>query len=291
MDKILHKFNLKTLWMTFKSATFLGWALESNWTDPFLFAVYSVIKPITSAAILIVMYSIISQEDFSSPMFAYIYLGNAFFILVGAVLQGVSFGIIDDREHYRTLKYIYIAPIHITVYLVGRSVATVLTRILSVIITLLFGVVFFKLPLDFQQIDWLLFVITMLIGFVMMAGLGFIIGGWSLVIKNNPWTLGETVGAAMFIFSGAIFPLSVLPSFLQGIGYVIPVSYWLVLIRRALMPEVAAAFPMFASLSNLQLLTILTISAVLFSTLGLFAFYRFDHVARERGYIDMVSNY
>jgi len=143
MDKILHKFNLKTLWMTFKSATFLGWALESNWTDPFLFAVYSVIKPITSAAILIVMYSIISQEDFSSPMFAYIYLGNAFFILVGAVLQGVSFGIIDDREHYRTLKYIYIAPIHITVYLVGRSVATVLTRILSVIITLLFGVVFF----------------------------------------------------------------------------------------------------------------------------------------------------
>ena len=28
---------------SFKVATWLGWQIESNWTDPFLFAVYSIV--------------------------------------------------------------------------------------------------------------------------------------------------------------------------------------------------------------------------------------------------------
>jgi len=138
---------LKVSWPTLKAAAWLGWQIESNWTDPFLFAIYSIVKPISGAAILIVMYSIISGKDFSSPMFAFIYLGNAFFMLVGAVVQGVSWGIMDDREHYRTLKYLYIAPIRMPVYLIGRSAANFITRLFSVIITLLFGVIFLKFPL------------------------------------------------------------------------------------------------------------------------------------------------
>jgi len=282
---------LKRFWNTFRTAGWLGWQIESNWTDIFLFLVYQIVKPISGAAILIVMYSIISPEDFSSPMFAYIYLGNAFFIIVGAVVQGVSWGVLDDREHYRTLKYIYIAPISVPVYLIGRSVANFLTRIFAVLITILFGVVFFKLPLHLAQIDWGLFLLSSFLGFIVMADMGIILGGWSLIIKRNAWNLGETVGAAMFIFSGAVFPLSVLPKALQYVGYAIPVSYWLTLVRRALMPENASLFPMFAELSNNQLLLILGGTAVVFTILALLSFRYFDNLARERGNIDMVSNY
>lgn len=280
-----------SIWTTFRTSAWLGWQIESNWTDFFLFAIYSIVKPISGAAILIVMYSIISREDFSSPIFAYIYLGNAFFILVGAVVQGVSFGILDDREHYRTLKYIYIAPINVPIYLIGRSFANFMTRLLSVLITLLFGVLFFKLPLHLADIDWGLLLLASLLGFIVMVDMGLILGGWTLLIKRNAWNLGETVGAAMFIFSGAIFPLSVLPKVLQGVGYVIPVSYWLTLVRRAMMPDNARQFPMFVELSNAQLLWILAIAAVVFTVLALLVFRRFDNEARERGNIDMVSNY
>jgi ABC-2 type transport system permease protein len=282
---------LKLSWPTLKAAAWLGWQIESNWTDPFLFAIYSIVKPISGAAILIVMYSIISGKDFSSPMFAFIYLGNAFFMLVGAVVQGVSWGIMDDREHYRTLKYLYIAPIRMPVYLIGRSAANFITRLFSVIITLLFGVIFLKLPLNLARVDWPLFLVAFILGFIVMADMGLILGGWTLIIKRNAWTLGESVGAAMFIFSGAIFPLSVLPKALQVIGYIIPVSYWLTLIRRAMIPEVANAYPMFAELSNLQLIAILGAAAVIFSIIAIFSFKRFDYLARERGNIDMVSNY
>ena len=40
---------------TFKAAAWLGWQIESNWTDAFVFAVYMVIKPLASAAILVVI--------------------------------------------------------------------------------------------------------------------------------------------------------------------------------------------------------------------------------------------
>ncbi len=63
---------------SFRVAAWLGWQIESNWTDPFLFAIYSIIKPLAGAAILVVMYSVITSGNFASPIFSYIYLGNAF---------------------------------------------------------------------------------------------------------------------------------------------------------------------------------------------------------------------
>ena len=31
---------MKEVWRSFRMATWLGWQIESNWTDPFLFAIY-----------------------------------------------------------------------------------------------------------------------------------------------------------------------------------------------------------------------------------------------------------
>jgi len=139
---------------TMRASAWLGWKIESNWTDPLIFAIYSIIRPISTAAILIVMYLVIRGGEFSKPDFVNMYVGNAFFILVGAAIQGVSFGILDDREHYRTLKYIYIAPIRVPVYLIGRSLGSILVAVFSVLITLVFGALFLKIPIVFSEINW-----------------------------------------------------------------------------------------------------------------------------------------
>jgi ABC-2 type transport system permease protein len=83
---------------TFITAAWLGWQIESNWTDPVLFAIYSIARPIASVLILVVMYSVITNGATQEPIFAYIYLGNALYILVGQVVSGVSWTIINDRE-------------------------------------------------------------------------------------------------------------------------------------------------------------------------------------------------
>jgi ABC-2 type transport system permease protein len=276
---------------SFLSASWLGWKIESNWTDPFLFAIYSIIKPLASAGILVLMYSIITNGNFDNPMFAYLYLGNAFYQYVPAVLSGISWTIIDDREHYRTLKYIYIAPVNIPLYLFGRGVAKFITGSFAVLITLLAGFIFLKVPIDINQINWPLFILSLILGIIMLALLGLLLAGITLITARHSYYIGDVVASGLFLFTGAIFPLEVLPIWLRPIGYALPITYWLELLRRSLVGNVAQAFPTFTQLSNLDLVLILFLTSVIAGLIAIYFFRKCNHSARERGLIDMSTNY
>jgi ABC-2 type transport system permease protein len=279
------------LWRSFRVATWLGWQIESNWTDPFLFAVYSIVKPLAGAAILVVMYSVITDGNFANAVFPYIYLGNAFYIYVGAVMTGVSWAVVDDREHYRTLKYMYIAPIRIPMYLLGRGVGRFVSASIAVLVTVAAGVLFLQVPLDLTQVEWGLFSLSLVLGVLMLAMMGLLLAGITLLIARHEGFLGEATAAGLYIFSGAVFPLEVLPAWLRPVGFAMPTTYWLELIRRSLVGQVAEAFPTLTGLSNLQLLGILVGLSLAFGLISFLVFRICDHIARERGLIDRTTNY
>jgi len=283
--------NRLEIWRSFWVAIWLGWQIESNWTQPFLFAIYSIIKPLAGAAILVVMYSVITQGNFNTPIFPYLYYGNAFYQYVGAIMTGVSWAVIDDREHYKTLKYMYIAPINIPAYWLGRGVARFLTGSISVLITIAFGVAFLHVPLIFANVDWPLFIVALLIGVSMLAMMGLILASITLLIAHHFFLIGEAVAGALFLLSGAIFPLDVLPAWIRPVGFVVPITYWLELMRRSLIGNVAQAFPTLSRFSNLQLLGILVGLTILFAVASTFVFRFCDYRARELGLIDRVTNY
>ena len=283
--------NIKPYMRSFRLAAWLGWQIESNWTDPFLFAIYSIIKPLAAAAILVVMYSVITNGNFTAPIFSYIYLGNAFYIFVGQVMTGISGAVIDDREHYKTLKYMYIAPVQFPLYLMGRGVARFIIAAFSVLVTILFGVFFLDVEIDLLRIDWLLFFVTLIIGVIMLAMMGLILAGILMQLVHHEFGIGDAVASALYLFSGAVFPLEVLPSSLRWIGFINPVTYWLELLRRSLVGQIAQAFPTLSSLSNLQILWILLGLTVIFTILASFSFRWCENRARERGLLDVVTNY
>src|SRR5688500_4764663 len=135
--------NIRTL----KIATWLGWQLESNWADPLVFFIFAVLRPLASALILVVMYQVIvggSRDGF----FDYLYISNAFFMVVVSGLAGMSWAIIDDRENYRMLKYIYTSPARKLAYLLGRSVAKLAIGLWTTLSLLGAGAVFFELHVD-----------------------------------------------------------------------------------------------------------------------------------------------
>jgi len=278
-----------TVWRSVRTAAWLGWQIESNWTDPFLFAVYSVVKPLAAAAILVVMYAVVTDGDFASPIFAYIYLGNAFYTYVGAVMTGVAYAVIDDRERYRMLKYVYIAPIDFRLYLIGRAAARVVTGSTAVLITIGVGVLFLHVHIDPRAVDWPLFVVSLGVGVVMLALLGLMLGGVVLQIAHQSWSVGEAVAGTLFLFSGAVFPLDVLPAWLRPVGYLLPLTYWLELLRRALVGP--SGFQTFSALTDWQLLLILVVLTALLASVALGIFGRCEHRARERGLIDRTTSY
>ncbi len=287
----INKNKLPVYLRSFRIAAWLGWQIESNWTDPFLFAIYSIIKPLAAAAILVVMFGVITQGNFTSPIFSYMYLGNAFYVYVGSIMTGISWAVIDDREHYKTLKYMYVAPISIQIYLIGRGVARFLVATITVVITIAVGVLFLHVKLDLLAVNWPLFLLSLLLGVIMLAMMGLILAGISLLIVNNVWFIGDAVAGALFLFSGAIFPLEQLPIWLRPLGYAMPVTYWLELIRRSLVGQIADTFPTLKGFNDPQLIGILVGLSIVFGVISFFLFRYCEHVAQEKGLLDRVTNY
>jgi ABC-2 type transport system permease protein len=274
-------------------ATWLGWQIESNWTEPFLFLTYSILKPVASALILVFMYTIIAQGNFSHPLFAYIYMGNAFFIYVGSVLLGVSSTITEDREHYGMLKYIYVSPIQVYFYLLGRGMAKTITATIAVGITLAFGAIALGVQPNWASIDWPLLIATLAMGLAGLGFMGIFLAGILLITARHNDIVGEAVAGALYLLCGAVFPISVMPDWLQLFGKAIPITYWLEGLRRALLGTDAVQ-QLQTGLQELSTATILlilsgsTLAAIVLSV----GVYRWcERRAKERGLIDMQTMY
>lgn len=287
----LQRYRGNTKWQSFTMAAWLGWQVESNWADPLLFAIYSVARPLAAVLILVVMYSVISNGVLDTPLFAYIYLGNALYMLVGAVITGVSWAVIDDRERYGTLKHLFATPMDGYWYLMGRGVTKLIIATTSVLITLSFGVLVFHLPLDWTTIRWGLFLSSTVLGVVCMACMGLCLGALTLQTARHFWSLGEAVAGSLYLFTGSIFPLDVLPPFLIPLGYVFPVTYWLEAARRALLGPYFAGFPTLAWLSDEALVFILAGFALGLALISRWYFRWSLHRAKEKGLIDMQTAY
>ncbi len=279
------------MWTSLRTAAWLGWQIESNWASPALFALYSIIKPLTSAAILVVMFGMVTQGNFTSAAFSYMYVGNAFYMFVGAIMAGMAQSVVDDRERFRTLKSMYVAPVSIPMYLIGRGVARFLTTSLSVVITLGFGIAFLHLQLNPAEVRWGLFIVALCIGIAMLAMMGLALASLVLTIAHGSWLVGEAVAGALYLFCGAVFPLDVLPAWLRPIGYAMPVTYWLELVRRALVGRVAHQYASLSGIGDGELLVLVVAMTLALGALAAATFRHCDHVARERGLIDRTTNY
>jgi ABC-2 type transport system permease protein len=159
------------------------------------------------------------------------------------------------------------------------------------LITIGFGMVAFKLPVNPLTMNWPLFLVSTFLGIFALAGMGIMLGALTMMTARHFWTLGEMVGGALYLFTGAIFPLEVLPVWIRPLGFLLPVTYWLELARRAILGDGAVAFPTLAGFSNLQLVGILAAFTVTLMTVSVM-FYRWAlHQAKEKGLIDMETSY
>ncbi|MBK8020498.1 MAG: ABC transporter permease [Chloroflexi bacterium] len=276
---------------SFILGAWLGWQIESNWADPILFAIYSFARPIASVMILVVMYSVITDGATEEPIFAYIYLGNALYIIVGGVLAGISWAVIDDREHYRTAKQLYTSPLIGYAYLCGRGAARLIIGTISTVIVIVFGALLFGIPISFASIDLPFLLVSIALGLTSLSGLGLIIGAFSFQLGRNAWQAGELISGALYLFTGALFPLDILPPLLRQFGMIFPATYWLEAMRRALLGENMIGFPTFAAWTNTSLALVLLAMSVALWVAAAFVYRWSMRRAKEKGVIDLESLY
>jgi len=179
-------------------------------------------------------------------------LVNAYFMipgLIGMILQFLavlltSTAIVRERER-GTIEQLIITPIRPWELIVGKLAPYALIAFFELLEILIIGTLWFKVPVN-GDIGLLL----ALSGLFLVTTLGL-----GLLISTIARTQFEAMLSAMVIIlpsiflSGFFFPLAAMPPFLQVVSYLVPLRYFLIIVRAvvikgvgldAVLPEVIA---------------------------------------------------
>jgi ABC-2 type transport system permease protein len=261
----------------------LGWQIQSNWTDPLLFFIYSVVRPLGGTLILVFMFFVVAGGR-RGPMLDFFVVGAALWPTVIAAIYGLAYGVLEDREHFRTSAYIYTAPIPFWAYIVGRGLVSVVLGLPGTLITLTVAVVILHTPLALPAGELGYALIALAAGVAGLLALGLTFTGLLYVISGEAWRLPEALGQALYLVCGAIFPVPVLPDWLEPVARAFPITYWLEAMRRAILPAgTVTSFPAWSSAAVLEALLLTTLA---WSLVGGAAFLLGHTQARRRGILD-----
>lgn len=280
---------LRRHWATLRFGHYLGWSIEANWAHPLVFALYSVVRPVFASLILVFIYKIVVRGSLQAGMFEFLYVGNAFFVYVVNTLAGIGMMVYDDREHYQMLKYIYLAPIRMYWYILGRSAAQVTISTMAVIVTLAVGILFFDLSLHWSAVNWPLLAFALVTGLIATISIGIILAGIALVTAFHSFSATEAVAGIFYLASGCIYPIDILPGWLQTIAKVLPFTYWMELIRRAVIGKRLA--PALAGLGDGTLMAIMGAATLGLVLLSHYGFRLCEYGARKAGKIDQRTDH
>jgi ABC-2 type transport system permease protein len=271
----------------FRTAAWLGWQIEANWADPFTFVIYSVLRPLATALILAVMYAAVAGVAAGGPTFLAFYVANAFHEYVTRMVVGMGWVVVEEREEYETLKYVYASPVGIFTYLWGRSTVKFVQATLSLVLILAMGWLVMGLRWDWGAVRWAPLLLSIGLGLTAVIYFGFLVAGWALVLPRAAISVNEGVAAGLYLLCGVIFPIDLLPRALQLLALALPFTWWYEALRRFLLGRGASAT--LAGLSDLQLLGALALSTILLSALSVWGYHALERRARRQGKLDQAT--
>jgi ABC-2 type transport system permease protein len=276
-----------TLAARLRAAAWLGLQIESNWTDPFMFTAYVVAFPLATAFILVGMYWSVGGHSAATDAFRGFYVGSAFHNYVVMALVGMGWVIVEERELYETLKYVYTSPIGMFNYLAGRSLVKLVLASLSAALALAVGWFAVGLRWDWQAVRWLPLLFSFGVGLFAVVSFGFFVAGVAMVMPRAAFAVNDGVVVALYLLCGVIFPLDLLPRALQWVSLALPFTWWYEALRRFLLGHGASA--RLGRVPDAALVGALVATTLVFSVAAHFAYLALERRARQLGRLDQTT--
>ncbi len=283
-------------WRTLRWAAWLGWQIDSNWANPWLFLLYVLVKPLSGSLLLVCMYWAVRAATggaVAPDYLPFLYISSACFMLVGGVTFGMSNAVVADRESYGMLKFIRIGPIPFRTYLVGRGLSRAAQAVVGAILTVGIGLALFpelRAALLADTVAWAWLLLYATVGTVMLVALGLVLAGAVLNMARYGMFLGEGIAGVLYLLCGAVFPIDVLPPWLQPVSWLLPPTYWLEGMRRAILGSTGLQTT-FAAWDHFQLAAALGGSTLLLCVGGHLFFRWSERRAWRLGRFDQLTGY
>lgn len=190
-------------------------------------------------AMWITMKFVLSLSQMAFFAFVGVFAGASVpFIAIGNALQSLSwntvFSVINITGHDKwdgTLPLVLATPAHRMPLFIGRAMIHVLDGLISVAISFAFAAFIFGV--NFGQADVLALTLTVFLTAFTMAGFGLLIGGLSFFFRN-PMVFANIFTFVLLIFCGVNFPVQSLPTVIQPVSYLFPLTYGITAARSAI---------------------------------------------------------
>jgi len=205
---------------------FRGWlfSLKSLMQSSF-FILVSAIQPVIFATIAFFMFKAGQRE------------GTLLYVALGAGLMGIwsstlfgSGGMIQWERYQGTLEILMAAPTPFVLVLIPAALATSTVGIYSISATLLWGKMFFDIPLDFAHP--FLFVLAVPITIVALGLLGLLLAS-TFVMYRHANALSNLLEYPVWLVTGLLAPVALLPGWAEPISWALAPTWGIKAIRSA----------------------------------------------------------
>lgn len=158
----------------------------------------------------------------------YLYGGKGnfgLFAVIGAGMMGVwnanlwtSGRIVEGERRGGTLSMLIASPTPFPIILVGKSLSNAFASLISLVVTFATGLIAFRLELDIA--NPVAFIISLLLTLISMTCFGLVLGS-AFVLTRNAGDFMEAANYPIFILSGLMFPLTILPTWLKPLSSIL----------------------------------------------------------------------
>ncbi|WP_053368161.1 ABC transporter permease [Bacillus sp. FJAT-27245] len=184
------------------------------------------ISPLFYATLSYFIYGKVPNET----LVQYVLLGSGFMALWSSIVYS-SASDINRERFYGTLENIFVAPTPFSIILLGKIVGNTIWGIIAMGLSVLYLVVIFRVqvviahPLLFLLA--LLLVVFTLIIFSFFMALFF-------TLSRQAEALMNFLEYPIYFICGFLFPISILPNWIQPLSYLLPPTWAIALLRETL---------------------------------------------------------
>lgn len=119
------------------------------------------------------------------------------------------------------VRLLYPTNFILNLYCAGIGNNLIVNAVFSGIPTIIFSILVLNIKLPYFSINYLIFIISLFLGFTIMFLFDFLLGILNFWTENG-WGI-QTIKSSLFkFFSGALIPISFFPDYLKFIAYIMP---------------------------------------------------------------------
>lgn len=202
------------------------------------------------------------------------------FVVLGTAFYGIASGALEDggnaiyeEESNGTWELLSLAPFNRFVWMFAKTLASLLTGFIEFFAVLGLGALFFSASPTANGI--LVALVGIVLTLVALQGFGFLMAALGLVWKQ-PYAVAFLLSPPLILLSGMVFPVAILPAWLQPLSQAIPLTHGLQIVRDALLLDrgFADLVPVFGKL---------VLTGAAFMATGFYAFRFMEAKARTLG--------